>query len=179
MKKVGVPLTPLRTPLRKSARTWRGVHVRVELLLETASTSRPSAVAYSTQVRVVERALVLEERVVHLPELALARGRFGRLGGVLRRADGPPSSGKLRNTKRKRSPRRLLHVLDDRIGPAAVRAFVVAVLDQRDRRVGGALRVIAIGDRGVQLRAIVAQRPCSVPSWAAPRARAGCRRRRG
>jgi hypothetical protein len=38
---------------------------------------------------------------------------------------------------------RSLHRLDDRIGPAAVRALVVAVLDQRDGRRVRALDVIA------------------------------------
>ena len=35
------------------------------------------------EVAIVERVLVFEQRVVHLPELVLARGGLGRLGGVL------------------------------------------------------------------------------------------------
>src|SRR6185295_8923321 len=46
-----------------------------------------------------------------------------------------------------------LRRLDNRVGLAAVRALVVAVLDQRHRRVGGALDVVALGvDRNGERR---------------------------
>jgi hypothetical protein len=43
------------------------------------------------------------------------------------------------------------HMLQDQVGAAAVRAFVVAVLDEHDRGVGRAKVVILRTDRRVQL----------------------------
>jgi hypothetical protein len=59
------------------------VHVRVELLLKPRDV-QADRLRILEQVGIGEGALMLEERVVHLPEPALARGRFSGLGGVLR-----------------------------------------------------------------------------------------------
>jgi predicted ATPase len=47
-----------------------------------------------------------------------------------------------------------LDLLDDRVGRAAVRALIVAVLHQRDRRIGRSPDVVAFADRHGQHRAV-------------------------
>ena len=70
---------------------------------------------------------MVEQQVVHLPERALLGGRLGRLGGELRvRVDVvqrqvPPDVADVAEVGEQ-----LAH---DRLGPAAVRALEVAVLD--------------------------------------------------
>ena len=97
-----------------------------------------------------ERTLVFVQRVVHRPELALwCRGfrELGRRGGV-----------RMRLGKRKVAEHEAqlvaepgLHFFHDRVGHAAVRTLVVAVLDQRHGCVGGALGVIVRAHRCRQL----------------------------
>ena len=80
---------------------------------------------------------------MHLPELALRRRRLGRLGGVLGVRMGRREREVAEHEAQLGRPAGL-HLLDDRVRRAAVRALVVAVLDQRDRRVGRALDVVAL-----------------------------------
>ena len=82
MKNVGVPLTPLRTPLRKSSRTRAVCGLALELVSETREVET-ERVGVSDQVRQAEAVLVREQQVVHLPEPSLGSRRLGRLGRVL------------------------------------------------------------------------------------------------
>ena len=82
MKNVGVPFTPLRTPLMKSSRTRPRARRALMSLIE-ARQVQPELLGEAVQVFVVQRPLVLVQQVVHLPELALGGGRLRRLGGAL------------------------------------------------------------------------------------------------
>ena len=95
------------------------------------------------QVRVVERVLMLEQRVVHFPECALRRRGLGRFGRVLR----------VRVARRHREMpehephvigREPLQLLDDRMRLTAVRAFEIAILEHRDRRIGWSPDMVAL-----------------------------------
>ena len=107
--------------------------------------SSPSRSA-TDQVAQRELVLVGEQRVVHLPERALARGRLGRLGGELGvRVDVverqvAPDVAQLAEVRQQ--------LADHRLGLAAVRALEVAVLEQRHRGVLGPADVVALGVDG-------------------------------
>ena len=94
--------------------------------------SSPSRSAYPIRSRGLQRVLVREQQVVHLPEGALPGGGLGRLGRELgSRVDivereVPPHVAQVAEIGQQRP--------DDRLGLAAVRALEVAVLDQGDRR---------------------------------------------
>ena len=73
---VGVVTTPARTPSEVALDALgHGVGAPVGLEALEVEAERLGA---RPQVRVLEAALVGEQRVVHLPERALARGRLGR-----------------------------------------------------------------------------------------------------
>ena len=84
-----------------------------------------------------------EHRVVHLPELALARGGLRRFGGQLRvpvhvvERQVPPHIANVVAKGREQ-------LADDRLSLAAVRALEIAVLDECHRRVIGAADVVAL-----------------------------------
>src|SRR5439155_2237324 len=59
------------------------IHVRGEIVLETADVEADRG-GIADEVPILERALMLEEHVVHLPEGTLRRGRLGGLRGVTR-----------------------------------------------------------------------------------------------
>ena len=80
MKIVGVPLTPLRTPSMKSRRTLGEIAMLVQIAGE-ASPVQPEVIGVGQQIGELQRVLVREQRVVHLPELALRARRLGGLGG--------------------------------------------------------------------------------------------------
>ena len=75
--------------------------------------------------------LVLEDGVVHLPKLALRPGGLGCLGGMLGVRMALPE-GKVAKDEAKLIAQSLLQVLHDGIRHAAVRALVVAILDECD-----------------------------------------------
>ena len=86
-----------------------------------------------------------EQQVVHPPELALGGRRLGRLRPPARRARGRRGAGGggRRSAGRRRS---CCAELLDRAGRAAAEgAFEVAVLDERQRRVGPAADVVSLG----------------------------------
>jgi len=101
------------------------------------------------EVRVLERVLVLEEKVVHLPELALRARCLRRFGRALR--------VRMRLRKRKvaedeteigsERPPDLLH---DRIRRTTVRALVVAVFGQRHRGAVGPRPMVVRRDGRLQ-----------------------------
>ena len=89
---------------------------------------------------------MVEEKLPHLPELALCPGGLGRLGGeprvrvdVLERQVAPdvPEVAGLGE-----------QFADDRLRPPAVRALEVAVLEKRHRSVVGAAHVVVLGIDG-------------------------------
>src|SRR6266853_3247934 len=89
---------------------------------------------------------MLEERIVHLPELPLRPGRLGRFGSV-RRVRMHLAEGEVAKHEPHTRAECPLNGLHDRVGLAAVRTFVIPILDERDWRSRRALRVIAIADR--------------------------------
>ena len=134
MKNVGVPLTPLVTPLEKSSRT-RGA-ARARQLAVEALHLQAQIFAYCEQLASLQRVAGARRCSRASPRTFPARRRLGGLRGVLGvRVDlRQREVAEYESQARAEAP---LHLLDDRVGPAAVRTFVVAVLDQRDRRVGG------------------------------------------
>ena len=141
MKKVGVPETPLRSALStssatRSAPTWsrkysvKRVDVEAELL------------GIADQIVRAERVLVAEQEVVHLPEGPLLGGGLGRFRGELR--------ARVDVGERQMAPdvadvaelaQKLAH---DRLGPTAVGALEVAVLDDCDDAVHRPANVVAL-----------------------------------
>src|SRR5882672_6503160 len=97
-------------------------------------------------MRGLERALVLEDRIVHFPELALVRRRLGGLGRVLR-VRVHLAEREISKDESEALAKLLLNGFHDRIRAPAMRALVVSVLDERDGRAGRTLRVVARANR--------------------------------
>ena len=120
----------------------RRTPARVRRSSSNRSTSSPSCLGVAEEVVVPQRVLVLEQKVVHLPERALLRRGLGRLRRLLRvRVDVverqvPPDVGDVAEVAQQ-----LAH---DRLRLAAVRALEVAVLEHGDRRVDRAADVVAL-----------------------------------
>jgi hypothetical protein len=101
-------------------------------------------------VRIVQRVLVLEEEVVHRPEviLALGSGALGRLGGM-------SSMGVFRPWKvpvHEAEPvaESLANVLEVGVGSATERALEITVLHQGHGRVGWTQGMVPLGDGNCQ-----------------------------
>ena len=144
----------------------RQVHPTVELAAEAvdveAEVLRPG-----DERAAPERALVLEERGVHLPEPALGAGRLGGLRGLervgVRRRD-----REVAEDEPEPAAQRLAHRLDLRVRGAAVRALEVAVLDEEQRRVAGAVDVVLRPDHGLASTSASASRSSASSTPAAP-----------
>ena len=99
------------------------------------------------QVFGAKLALVREEQVVHRPECVLRRRRLGCLGRKL--------CARVYVVERKMAPHIAKvaevgrEVADDLFGLSAVRAFEVAVFNERDRRVFGSADVVALAVDGI------------------------------
>jgi len=125
------------------------------------------------QVAIVERLLMLVQRVMHLPEPSLGGSSLRGFGGVFRvrmalaQREVPKNKSELRS-------KTSLDFLDDGIGPPAMWAFVVAVFHERDGCVGRTLRVVAFTDRHRQTRDFVISH--AQPPASALRALSECRR---
>ena len=95
--------------------------------------SRPRVARVADQVTEGQRALVVHQHVVHLPERALRGGGLGRLGGQLRvlvdvgQRQVPEDEAQLAELADQ--------LADGGLGLPAVGALEVAVLDQGDQRV--------------------------------------------
>ena len=98
MKNVGVPETPLQVGAVDVVGDAAAPCVRSRRSSRKRSTSSPSSLGVRRQVAGVERVLVVEQQVVHLPERTLLGGRLGRLGGELRRCGWTSFSGRWRHT---------------------------------------------------------------------------------
>src|SRR5882672_10688511 len=90
---------------------------------------------------------MLVEKVVHLPELPLRRGRLGGFGGA-RRVRVRLRQREIPEHEAHPPPQDLLHFLHNRIGAAAMRALVVAIFDERHRRFVGSLAMVGLRDGG-------------------------------
>src|SRR4051794_9114889 len=77
--------------------------------------------------------LILEQRIVHLPESVVGGGELGGLGRSLG-AGVDLAQREISEDEREASTEMPLHLFNDRIGAAAVRALVVAVFYERNRR---------------------------------------------
>src|SRR6202795_5307745 len=92
-----------------------------------------------------KRILVLEDQVMHVPELAMCRGKLRGFGGGL----GVWmyfSQREVSKDKPQLFSQLLLKLFDDRVCVSTVRAFVVAIYDQSDRSACGTLRGLAKPD---------------------------------
>ena len=135
-------ITPAAMPEQKS-RCTRSATASERRSASKRSRSRPSSSARAPQVRVVEAALVAEERVVHLPEAPLERRGLGGAGQPPRArvlgddgevAEDPPHGQRG----------------EQQVGLRAVRALVVAVLDDDEAALAAdvVLGARAAGGRG-------------------------------
>lgn len=86
---------------------------------------------------------MFEERIVHLPEFSLCSGRFSRFCGVLCMRM-MHAKGEMPVDVTEPIAQPLLDFLNDRMRLKAVWAFVIAILDERDGRVQGALAVVPV-----------------------------------
>ena len=102
---------------------WR-VHVVSELLLELAFVE-PDVYRVLRQVSIAKHVLMVEERVMHLPEEPLRRRGFGGLSRMLRMR---MNLGKreVSEDEAQTSTELLLNLFDNRIGAPAVRTLVIA-----------------------------------------------------
>ena len=136
MKKVGVPFTPLRTPLRKSSRT-RGACVLVGELLLKALLLESDRRGVFREVSIVERPLMFEEGSVHLAEAPLSRSGFrcfSRMLGMrmyLGEREVPEDETQARTEL-------FLNAFDYRVRTAAVGTLEIAVFDERHGGILGA-----------------------------------------
>jgi hypothetical protein len=111
------------------------INVLAEVLAETAGVQADVG-SVQDQLRVLERLLVLEQGIVHCPEMLLTLRRRGFCGfsgvagvRVLR-------SRKVAIYKPEPVAEPLANVFDLRVGHATERALEIAVLHQRDGCVG-------------------------------------------
>src|SRR3989442_11430198 len=102
-------------------------------------------------MRIVERPLMLKERVMHLPELPLDGCSFRGLGGMLsmRVALG---QGKVPKDKAQPVPQPPLNLLDDGIGLPTIGTLIITVFHQCHRGGFWSLPMISLthwrGERG-------------------------------
>ena len=146
MNAVGVVATPARTPARKDAFT-RGEHGVGAAVGVEALDVEPERLGARPQVRVLEPALVGEQRVVHRPERALQGGRLGRTG----RRPGARVRGAHRELPETQTD---VQRAQARVERRAVRALVVAVDDDQ---APAPPHVVGVADRRQRGGAEVAQ----------------------
>ena len=120
---VGVVTTPARTPERKS-RCTRSSTASLRRSASKRSRSSPSVRGALPQVGILQPGLIGEQRVVHLPEAALARGCLGRAG----RRPGPRMTGADREVAEHQPDRQVGQAL---VQGSAVGTLEVGVLDQQ------------------------------------------------
>jgi hypothetical protein len=88
---------------------------------------------------------MLEQRIVHLPKFSLRGGGFGgfrgELGMRVNLGEGHVAKHEAQAIAEPRT-----HARDDRMGQAAIPAFVVAVFEQRERRIRAAERMVIVAD---------------------------------
>lgn len=102
------------------------------------------------EMLIIKGMLMLEEEVVHLPERALARRCLCRFSRVLRvRVD--VAQRKVPVDEAELVTQLALQSLDDMVGKATVRAFVVGILNQRHRGGVRSLHVILGSDRHLEI----------------------------
>src|ERR1043166_2624538 len=131
----------------------RGPAMGVEVAAEPVEIE-PGTAGIALEVGPRETVLVLEDQVVHLPELSLRGARFGGFGGELcvgmqvREREVPESHPH-------QVARQLLELLEDRVGHAAVGALEVPVLDQGHRRSGRTPDVVVLVHRTGEPRLLI------------------------
>src|SRR5256714_2585183 len=97
-------------------------------------------------MRIVERPLMLKERVMHLPELPLDGGSFRCLRGMLSMRVAL-CQGKVPKDKAQPIPQTSLDFLDDGIGLPTIRTLIIAIFHQGHRGGCWSLLVIALAHR--------------------------------
>ena len=126
----------------------------------------------------LERVLVLEDLVVHLPECPARPRRFGGGGVGMDLAE-----RKVAKDEREPVAERALREPDDRISATAVPALIVAIFNEHDGRMQRAGNKIVLADRGLERQArtsldddIGAERGLSFRARSGPRRRPDSRR---
>ena len=139
MKKVGVPLTPLRIPPMKSARIF--LASGLTRASRNSIADSPRLVANALSSRNAETMLVGIDRVMHRPETIVATGKFGSLG---RRSCERMHfrQRKMTEDEAKSRPQASMNLLHDRLRHCTVGALIIAVLDERDESTVVALYMI-------------------------------------
>jgi hypothetical protein len=111
-----------------------------------ASYVQAQAFGMKLEVIVLELMLTLEENVVHLPEPSLGSRRLGCLGRPLREWMHVVTREVAKDEAN--LPRYLFQeFLDGVVGAAAIRAFELAILDERYASIRITSDVVCIGDR--------------------------------
>ena len=140
MKNDGVPLTPLRTPPRKSACIF-AANRRCASASRSPRSESPKALPKAKNQGQAELVLICIKPIVHFPEEVMRSCVFGGLRRRLRewvrlgQWEVPENEPELLAEP-------LLRQLDVREGKAAVRTLVVAIFDHCDWRVVGTFDVV-------------------------------------
>src|SRR6266576_673635 len=95
-------------------------------------------------MRIVERPLMLEEVVMHLPELFLGGGSFRGLRGMLSMR---VALGQGKVPKDKAHPQTSLDLLDDGLGLPKIRTLIIAVFHPGTRGGCWSLLMLALAHR--------------------------------
>ncbi len=93
---------------------------------------------------VIECILVLKQKVVHFPKTVLRTGRFGGFGRVFR-VRVHVSERKIAISEAQAITQAFLNGFDNGMCLTAIRAFVVAILNEHDRRINWPLDMVAPG----------------------------------
>ena len=172
MKKAGVPETPLRSALSTS-RAMRPCRRRWARSSAEALGVEAELLGVVDEVRLAQRVLMVEQQRVHLPEGALRGGRLGRLrrragacGMDVGERQVAPDVAQVAE-----AGEQLAH---DRLGPTAVGALEVAVLDERHRRLARSADVVVVADRPAARGPRAPRRRRSAAAGGAPAAAGRC-----
>src|SRR3954471_8012336 len=104
---------------------------------------QPERRSIASEILVFERFLILKKHIVHFPKLPLAAGRFRsfcRMFGVRMSID----QRKIAESKTQLLTQFFLKRFHDRMSLAAIRTFVIAIFNERDRCIHWPLDVIPI-----------------------------------
>src|SRR6266478_3727247 len=107
---------------------------------------KSDATGVARKMMILQRLLVREQLVVHLPELFLRAGGFRSFGST-QRMWMSPNRWEMTKDKAQIVAQKLPHFFDYWISASAVDALEVAILDQRHRRAWLAQHVVALVNR--------------------------------
>src|SRR5580693_8171512 len=94
--------------------------------------------------------LILEDRIMHFPKFPVGAGEFSDLCRF-HRVWMNLAQREIAKHEAQLVPEMLLQLLHDRVGVAAMRTFVIAVFNQRDRSIVRSLGMVGGCDRNSEL----------------------------